>query len=226
MRSPLGRKSVAALAAVATAAALSACGGSGSRSGSTSGGSQQATDAAAASVGKLMQSGTIHYCSDISAPPLEFYANGTQASGSDIELGNAIAGKLGLKPVWVNTAFSGIIPALQANHCDAIISQLYDKPARRKVVNFVDYMNSSEALLVAKGNPHHITGLSALCGLPVAAETGTTISVDLAQQSKRCMSSGKKAIAVQTFLRDSDALEQLGLGHVDAYGTTLESGAL
>jgi polar amino acid transport system substrate-binding protein len=230
VRNPLGRSVAVALAAVASAGALAACGGGsggGSGSGATSGSgsSQQGTNAASASVGKLMQSGTIHYCSDISAPPLEFYANGTQASGSDIELGNAIAGKLGLKPVWVNTAFSGIIPALQAGHCDAIISQLYDKPARRKVVNFVDYMNSSEALLVAKGNPHHIAGLTGLCGLNVAAETGTTISVDLAQQSKRCTSSGKKPITVQTFLRDSDALEQLGLGHVDAYGTTLESGA-
>lgn len=231
MRHPLGRTSGLALAAVASAAAIAACGGSGSGShtsgshtSSTGGASQQGTNAAA-SVGHLVQSGTIHYCSDISSPPLEFYANGTQATGSDIELGNAIAAKLGLKPVWVNTAFSGIIPALQAGHCDAIISQLYDKPARRKVVNFVDYMNSSEALLVPKGNPRHITGLSGLCGLTVATETGTTISVDLAAQSKRCTSSGKQAITDQTFLRDSDAVEQLGLGHVAAYGTTLESGA-
>lgn len=232
MRQLLGRRSTLALAGVACATAIAACGGSGSggsgsngsHSGTTGAGAQQGTNAAA-SVGHLLQSGTIHYCSDISSPPLEFYANGTQATGSDIELGDAIAGKLGLKPVWVNTAFSGIIPALQAGHCDAIISQLYDKPARRKVVNFVDYMNSSEALLVAKGNPHHVTGLEGLCGLTVASETGTTISVDLAAQSKRCTSSGKKPITDQTFLRDSDAVEQLGLGHVAAYGTTLETGA-
>lgn len=172
----------------------------------------------------LGQPGEIRYCSDISSPPLEFYVNGQQPTGSDVELGNAIAHELGLKPVWVNTAFAGIIPALQAGHCDAILSQLFDKPARRAVVNFVDYMNSSEAVLVRYGNPLHITGIADLCGLSVAAETGTTVSDYLTQQSKICVAHGKKPISVQTFLRDSDALNQLALGHVDAYGTTVESG--
>lgn len=174
--------------------------------------------------GALGQAGTIRYCSDISSPPLEFYANG-RPTGSDIELGNAIAGELGVKPQWVNTAFAGIIPALQAGHCDAIISQLFDKPARRAVVNFVDYMNSSEAVMVRAGNPDHITGLTGLCGLNVAAETGTTVTDFLSAQSKTCVASGKKAIAVQTFLRDSDAVNQLALGHVAAYGTTVETGS-
>lgn len=172
----------------------------------------------------LGQPGTIRYCSDISSPPLEFYVNGQQPTGSDVELGNAIAAQLGVKPVWVNTAFAGIIPALQAGHCDAILSQLFDKPARRAVVDFVDYMNSSEAVLVRKGNPLHISGIASLCGLHVAAETGTTVTDFLAQQSKTCTAHGRKPIAVQTFLRDSDALNQLGLGHVDAYGTTVETG--
>lgn len=180
---------------------------------------------AAGSVGPLVSAGTIHYCSDISSPPLEFYKNGTTATGSDIAIGDAIAAKLHLKPVWVNTAFSGIIPALQANHCDAILSELFDKPERRKVVSFVDYMFSSSAILVRGGNPLHITGLAGLCGHHVAAETGTTIVDFFTAQSKKCQAHGKGAISVQTFLRDSDALAQLSLGHVDAYGTTVETGA-
>jgi polar amino acid transport system substrate-binding protein len=173
--------------------------------------------------GAVGQAGTIRFCSDLSTPPLEFYSDGQQASGSDVDLGNAIAAELGLKPVWVNTAFAGIIPALQAGHCDAILSQLFDKPARRAVVNFTDYMNSSEAVLVRQGNPKHVTGIGGLCGLNVAAETGTTVTDYLAQQSKACTAAGKKPISVQTFLRDSDALNQLTLGHVDAYGTTVET---
>lgn len=191
----------------------------------SSGGQQAAKTAATIKVpaSALGQAGTLRFCSDISAPPLEFYVNGQEPTGSDVDLGNAIAARLGLKAQWVNTAFAGIIPALQAGHCDAILSQLFDKPERRAVVNFVDYMNSSEAILVRKGNPHHVTGISALCGLSVAAETGTTVTDFLAKQSKTCTADGKKAIAVQTFLRDSDALNQLGLGHVVAYGTTVET---
>lgn len=223
------RRALTCLAIGAAGLLAAGCGSSGSSSSGSAAsasagtGSSPATGAALPA-GALAQPGTIRFCSDISSPPLEFYANGQQPTGSDIDLGNAIAAKLGVKAQWVNTAFAGIIPALQAGHCDAILSQLFDKPARRAVVNFVDYMNSSEAIMVRKGNPDHVTGLSGLCGLSVAAETGTTVADSLTAQSKSCTSGGKKPIAVQTFLRDSDALSQLGLGHVAAYGTTVESG--
>ena len=219
------RRALTGLAIGAAGLLAAGCGSSGSSSSGASAGPGSATAAGAIlPAGALGQPGTIRFCSDISSPPLEFYANGQQPTGSDIDLGNAIAAKLGVKAQWVNTAFAGIIPALQAGHCDAILSQLLDKPARRATVNFVDYMNSSEAIMVRKGNPDHVAGLSGLCGLSVAAETGTTVADFLTAQSKSCTSSGKKPIAVQTFLRDSDALSQLGLGHVAAYGTTVESG--
>jgi polar amino acid transport system substrate-binding protein len=221
------RRALAGLAIGAAGLLAAGCGSSGSSNSSSSssvGASSAASTGAALPAGALGQSGTIRFCSDISSPPLEFYANGQQPTGSDINLGNAIAAKLGVKAQWVNTAFAGIVPALQAGHCDAILSQLFDKPARRAIVDFVDYMNSSDAIMVRKGNPDHVTGLSGLCGLSVAAETGTTVADFLTAQSKSCTSSGKQPIAVQTFLRDSDALGQLGLGHVAAYGTTVESG--
>lgn len=232
----LGRVAVTCVAVVASVATLAACGSSSSPGGSSSSsssssssaaGSKGSTSHAASKVpaGAVAQAGTIRYCSDISSPPLEFYKNGTVPAGSDIDLGNAMATALGLKPVWVNTAFAGIIPALQAGHCDAIITELFDKPARRAVVDFVDYMDSSEALLVKAGNPKHVTGISDLCGHTAAAETGTTITDYLAKASKACTQAGKRAISVQTFVRDTDALQQLMLGHVDAYGTTVETGA-
>ena len=210
-----------ALAAVGLLAA--GCASSSGSSASSSPASASAAAAIKVPASALGQAGTIRYCSDISSPPLEFYTNGQTPTGSDVDLGNAIAHELGLTPQWVNTAFAGIIPALQAGHCDAILSQLFDKPARRAVVNFVDYMNSSEAVLVRNGNPKHVTGIAGLCGLNVAAETGTTVTDYLTQQSKTCVADGKRPISVQTFLRDSDALNQLALGHVDAYGTTVET---
>src|SRR4051794_6583763 len=180
------RRALTGLAVGAAGLLAVGCGSSGSPSASAGSGSAPAKGAAAGALpaGALGQPGTIRFCSDISSPPLEFYANGQQPTGSDIDLGNAIAARLGVKAEWVNTAFAGIIPALQAGHCDAILSQLLDKPARRAIVDFVDYMNSSEAIMVRKGNPDHVTGLSGLCGLSVAAETGTTVADFLATQSK------------------------------------------
>jgi polar amino acid transport system substrate-binding protein len=213
-----------ALAVVLLAGALAVAGcGSSSGGGSSHGSTTAAKAVASVPSAALVQPGQLQFCSDISTPPLESYGPGHKPQGSDIDIGTEIARRLNLKAVWKNTAFAGIIPALQARNCDAILSQLFDKPERRKVVDFVDYMRSGQALLAPKGNPQGVQGLGDLCGKKVASETGTTIADLLRAQSKRCTASGKPAITVRLFLRDSDALQQLGLKQVDVYGTTTET---
>ena len=75
----------------------------------------------------IAQAGKIVFCSDISFPPFESYTSGNKAVGADVDLGTALAKLMGVKATWRNTGFDGIIPALQAKQCDAIISGLYDK---------------------------------------------------------------------------------------------------
>jgi polar amino acid transport system substrate-binding protein len=173
----------------------------------------------------IQTAGKIVFCSDISSPPIEFMDANNQPTGSDIALGNAIAAQLGLEAVWSNIPFSGLIPALQAGNCDAILSQLFDKPARREVINLVDYMNSSQSILVASGNPKHIQTLDDLSGLKVAVEDGTTIQTILTTQNDTLKKANKPLIDIVVFPKDTDALQQLQIGQVDAYGTTLETAA-
>jgi polar amino acid transport system substrate-binding protein len=214
-----GRTAAVVICLTACPGAVLACGSDSDGSSSTS------TSKASASVpaSALISPGKLQFCSDISTPPLESYGPGHEPQGSDIDIGAEIAKRLGLKVVWKNTAFAGIIPALQARNCDAVLSQLFDKPERRKVVDFVDYMRSGQALLVPKGNPGKVTGLDSLCGKKVASETGTTIADLLRAQSKKCKGAGQPGITLRLFLRDSDALQQLGLKQVDVYGTTTET---
>jgi polar amino acid transport system substrate-binding protein len=173
----------------------------------------------------IASAGKIVYCSDISGPPLGFFDENSQPTGSDIDLGTEIAKRLGVKAEWANTPFAGIVPALQAKNCDAILSQLFDKPARREVVDFVDYMNSSQSLLVAKGNPKNIKGLDDLSGVKVAVENGTTIQSLIEDQNKKFAAAGKAPAEVVVFPKDSDARQALQIGQVAVYGTTLESAA-
>ena len=173
----------------------------------------------------LKKKGVVTFCSDIASPPLEYYNKNNKPIGSDVDIGNEIAKRMGLKAKWVNVPFAGIIPALLARHCDAILSQLFDKPARRKVLDFVDYMDSSEAILVAYGNPEHINGLDSLSGKKVAVENGTTVRSILEKKNEEFKKDGKKPMNIVVFPRDTDALEQLRINQVDAYGTTLESSA-
>jgi polar amino acid transport system substrate-binding protein len=174
---------------------------------------------------RIKSAGKIVYCSDISGPPLGFFDENSQPTGSDIDLGTEIAKRLGVKPEFANTPFAGIVPALQAKNCDAILSQLFDKPARREVIDFVDYMYSSQALLVAKGNPKNIKGLDDLSGIKIAAENGTTIQSLVEEQNKKFAEAGKAPAQLAVFPKDNDARQALQIGQVDVYGTTYESAA-
>lgn len=173
----------------------------------------------------IATAGKIVFCSDISGPPLEYYDEANNAVGSDIDLGTEIAARMGVKAEFKNTAFSAIIPALQAKQCDAILSQLFDKPKRREVVDFVDYMYSSQAFLTAQGNPKNVKGLDDISGLKVAMENGTTIQDLVVAQNEKFKAAGKAEANVIVFPKDTDAIQALQVGQVDVYGTTLESAA-
>ncbi len=164
----------------------------------------------------IKSAGKIVYCSDITYPPEESY-QGTTPVGSDIDIGTAIAAQMGVKADFKNTTFDSIIAALKAKKCDAIISGMNDTAARRKQVDFTDYLSVGQSLMVKKGNPSHISDLTSLAGKSVSVESGTTNRDFLSAQSAKLVKAGKKAIDIKTFPKDTDAASALKAGRVDAY---------
>ncbi|TIU72152.1 MAG: ABC transporter substrate-binding protein [Mesorhizobium sp.] len=173
----------------------------------------------------IAKAGKITYCAEFGNPPLGFYDENQVLGGLDVDIGTEIGKRMGVKVEWKETAFSAIIPALLAKQCDAILSQLFDKPQRREVVDFTNYMYSSQSLLVPKGNPKNVKGLEDLSGLKAAVDNGTTIQSLLEEQNKKFKEAGKPEVTVTVFPKDSDARQALQIGQVDVYGTTLETAA-
>jgi len=162
----------------------------------------------------IKSAGKLVYCSDITYPPEEYYKKGTtKAIGSDIDIGTAIAKRMGVKAQFDNTGFDGIIAALLSNKCDAIISGMNDTPTRAKQVLFVDYISVGQSLMVKKGNPEHISTLSSLAGKSVSVEVGTTNKDFLDAANKKL----SKKITIVSFPHDTDAANALKTGKVDAY---------
>jgi polar amino acid transport system substrate-binding protein len=211
----LKHATLTAIFVVVAALAAAGCGGSNKKSSATTttgGGASIQAPAAIKSAGKLV------FCSDITYPPEESYKAGTTTpEGSDIDIGNAVAKRMGVTAQFDNTGFDGIIAALLAKKCDAIISGMNDTPERRKQVAFVDYLKVGQSFMVKAGNPENITGLASLAGKAASVETGTTNKDFLDAQSKKLQSEGKKAIKVVTFPKDTDAAAALKTGKVDAY---------
>jgi polar amino acid transport system substrate-binding protein len=171
-----------------------------------------------ASSGTLTLAGKLVICSDIPYPPLEYFDPNSNPIGSDIEIGQEIAKRLGLTAVINNTVFDTIIPALIGNKCDIIISDQNITADRVKQVDMIPYFEAGQSFVVAVGNPAGINTTDDLCGKKVGAETGTTEVDYLAKTlSPGCTKKGKPAITSKSFGKDSDALLALQSGQVDAY---------
>ena len=213
------RTQVAGVVTIAAALFLAGCSSNKASTGSTetsstpaaapstaSGGAASSAPAAASSPAganlaamlpdSIKSSGVIKIATDASYAPNEFFdTDGKTIIGMDVDLGNAIAAKLGVKAQFENVTFDAIIPALAGGKYDLGMSSFTDTKEREATVDFVTYFSAGESLIVAKGNPHNITGPDlSLCGLTIAVEKGTTEEAEIPDLSKKCTDAGKKAI--------------------------------
>ena len=169
----------------------------------------------------LTAAGKITFCSALTQPPFESLTAQSTPEGLDVDFGSDLTARLGLGVAWNNIPFSGLIPALQAGQCDAILSDLFVKEERMRVLDFVPYMYSQEVLLL-KDSTAGINSLSDLSGKKAATVTGTTATQLLEAASKKLVDTGKPAINIVMFPENTQALQQLQFGQVDAFGVALE----
>jgi polar amino acid transport system substrate-binding protein len=176
---------------------------------------------------QLNVKGKLIVCADMPYPPQEYLDENGNPIGSDVEIAQALADRLGLKLQVENTVWDTIIQALSTGKCDLIISAMTITDDRAKQIDFIPYFVAGQAFVVLKDNPENITSVDDLCGKAVAAETGTTEDQSLrgtdAYEGKglsdACVAKGKEAIEIMTYQKDSDALLALQTNKVDAYFT-------
>jgi polar amino acid transport system substrate-binding protein len=119
----------------------------------------------------LVRPGTLTFLSDTTYPPQETIDPATQqAIGFDIDIAQAVAAKMGLPATIQKTDGPKIVDALLAKRGDAIISALQITPDLERQVALVAYFKTGQAILVRKGNPAGISGLSDLCGRKVSVQ--------------------------------------------------------
>jgi polar amino acid transport system substrate-binding protein len=173
----------------------------------------------------LSQKNRLLICSDLPYPPMELFDENGNPTGSDIEIGMEIAKRLGLQGQVVNSVFDTIFAAVTSGKCDIILSDTNITPDRQKQVSMILYFQAGQSMVAAKGNPKNINTPTDLCGLSVAAESGTTESDYLQGQGNDagkglpadCAAAGKQPPTVVLTQKDTDALQQLQAGKVVVY---------
>ena len=111
---------------------------------------------------------------DDSYPPMEYRDDNSKLVGFDVDFGNAIGKKLGVKIVWTPTKWDGIILALQSGKFDMLLSSLSDTAEREKQILFSKPYIEGGPVIVSKKGDTSIKTAEDLKGKIVGVQTGTT----------------------------------------------------
>jgi polar amino acid transport system substrate-binding protein len=162
----------------------------------------------------IKSSGVLSVGMDDTYAPNEFKdANGNPV-GWDVELTNAIAAKLGLKPQYNIAKFDNILPSITGGKDDMGVSSFTDTVEREKQVDFVNYYQAGITWASPKGKT---VDPKNACGLKVAVQTATYENTDeVPAKSKACTDAGKKPIQMFPYDAQDQATNAVILGQVDA----------
>jgi glutamine transport system substrate-binding protein len=145
--------------------------------------------------------------SNVGSPPFAFKKDDGY-SGFDIELWAEVAKGFNRKWRVQPMEFGALIPALQTRNIDAIVSQLFIKPERQKVIDFSDPYYQSGLVAVTAADNTTIKTPQDLEGKTIGTETGT-IAVDFIKEHI-------KGATVEQLPSINNALLALEAGRTDA----------
>lgn len=214
------KKWLALVAAGALAAALAlvgcASGNSGSGSASGSASASASGSASASTEMKLVKEGKLLIATSPDFPPFENLENGEMV-GLDIEIGKAVAEKLGLEPEFVSLQFDSILTAVAAGtQADVGISGLTVDPERAKTVDFSDSYYVDDLSVAAMKNNADITADNADEAL---SKEGVVIAVQSGSSGETYVKENYPKATVQPYGNSTDAFAALQSGQANAVCT-------
>ncbi len=138
--------------------------------------------------------------------PFTFHDAKGDLVGFDVEIGRAVAQKLGVKAEFVEGKWDGLVAGLDVNRYDAVINQVSITEARKAKYDFSTPYIVSRAVLIVRSDNNSIRSFADLKGKK-SANTLTSNFGKLAQ------SNGAEVVPVQGF---NDSVELVASGRADA----------
>lgn len=125
---------------------------------------------------------TIRFATEATYAPFEIFDANNQIVGFDVDLANAMCGKINATCTFTHQSFDSLIPSLKFRRFDALMAGIDITPDRQKQVDFTDtyYANSAEFIAVKD----KITSPAQLKGKKIGVQNGTTHQKYIMEQLK------------------------------------------
>ena len=207
------------IALSASVLAIAGCGSDdeGSGASESAGGVKDATAtnvekfAADTTLGKIQAKGEITIGVKFDVPPFGVKnPQSGEVEGFDVEMGKAVADKLGVKPKFIEAISDNRIPFLEDGTADLILSTMTINEERVEQIEFSDPYFIARGRVLVPGDSS-ITGVADLAGKNVCTALGSTYEANLKKQAPDA-----KLKLVDSY---SECLELVQNGAVDAVST-------
>jgi polar amino acid transport system substrate-binding protein len=175
-----------------------------------------AVDEAAAALlpDDIAKAGVIIVGMDPNYAPNEYKNDAGDPVGWEVDLGDAVAAKLGVEMDYRPSGFDKIIPSITGESYDVGISSFTDNAEREQIVDFVNYYNAG--IQWAQPVGESVDPANA-CGLTVAVQATTYEETEeLPAKSQACTDQGLEPIDILKFETQDEATNALALGRADA----------
>ena len=161
--------------------------------------------------------GELAICTDSTFPPMEYVAHtgDTEPVGFDVDLMKALADAWSAKLKIVTLDFSGLLPALEAKRCDAVVSGIFLTPERIKSFDGVAYL-STASVLAGKGDTAPIKSTDELSGKSVAVQQGTEFVKWMDKINADLAAKNMKTADALLYPKASDVIQQVLIGRAFA----------
>ncbi|MEJ2769450.1 cystine ABC transporter substrate-binding protein [Mycetohabitans sp. B46] len=152
--------------------------------------------------------GTLRIGLEGTYPPFNSRDAHGELVGYDVDVAKAIALRLGVKPEFITTEWSGIIAGLQAGKFDVIANQVGITPVRQQTFDFSQpYTYSVAQLIQRKDDSRQFKSLDNLKGKKLGVSLGSNYN-DMAKSVP--------GIEVKTYPGAPEYLRDLAAGRIDA----------
>ncbi|GLS33813.1 cystine transport system substrate-binding protein [Mesorhizobium albiziae] len=119
---------------------------------------------AGANLEQIKSSGVFKIGTEGTYAPFTYHEPGGALVGFDVEIGQEIAKRLGVKAEFLEGKWDGLIAGLDANRYDAVINQVGITEQRRQKYDFSDPYIASKAVLIVRGDNEEVKGFADLKG--------------------------------------------------------------
>src|ERR671936_1267155 len=133
----------------------------------------RAADAAPVTIEQIKKASVLHVGCEAAYVPFTYRDSSGKIAGFDVDVVGRYLAPIGVKPEFIDTQWSGVIPALYAGRFKMVPTMSYTKERLERVLFSIPYADASQALLIRAADKDKIKTIADMSGRVLAIKLGS-----------------------------------------------------